>query len=301
MRKRRNYALWIGLAMLAVLLLAMFVGPELPFIDKHLSPVPHRWTAEKKLMLPIYKPSKENPLGSNKAGVDNLSMLVVGTKDTVALIGAIALLRYLIGVPLGLLARKGKGIAALAVGILNQCFSFLPAIFSAALVMSVPLLLFNSHRLFWVLLLLALIEAGRVADLVAVRTRDLAKEPYFEAGHALGLSSRRMIRNYYLPGLLPEIMVGFCLDLGKVMLLLGQLGVLGIFLTQKWVEVNYMTKVFVDTSVNWIGILASHRSEIFMGKFSFVFYPALAILFVVLTFNLIGEGLRSRYLSKRQA
>ncbi|WP_438432277.1 ABC transporter permease subunit [Gorillibacterium sp. sgz500922] len=301
MRRRRNLPLAVGLAMLAVLLLAMFLGPELPFVDKKLTPVPHRWTEAHKLILPKYKPSAANPLGSDKSGVDNLSMLVVGTRDTVALIAAIAALRYLIGVPLGLLARKGTGFASAAVQVLNRMFAFLPTVFSAALLLSAPFLLFSDHRLFWVLCLLALLEAGRVADTVSVRARELAKEPYFEAGHALGLSRRRLIRRYYLPGLVPDLLIGFCQDLGKVMLLLGQLGVLSIFLTQRWVEVDYLTKVFVDTSVNWIGLLASHRADIFSGRFSFVFYPAFAILFVVFTFNLIGEGLRVRYLSKWRA
>ncbi|MEO3945262.1 ABC transporter permease subunit [Gorillibacterium sp. CAU 1737] len=301
MKNSRNWFLRIGLALLLLLLFFMFLGPELPFVDKTLTPVPSRWTADKKLVLPKYKPSPENPLGSNKNGVDNLSMLVMGTKETVYLIVTIAFLRYLIGVPLGLLARKGKGFFSFLVAVLNQTFSFLPTLISAVLILSAPFLLFSDHRLFWVLFLLAFIEAGRVADLVAVRTRDLTREPYMEAGRVLGLSSWRMIKNYYLPGLLPEIIVGFTLDVGKVMLLIGQLGVLSIFITQDWMETGYYFKEFVDKSINWVGILAANRADIFMGKFSFIFYPALAIMYVVLTFNLIGEGLRVRYLSKRRA
>lgn len=64
---------------------------------------------KQKLTLPPYKPSSKNWLGSDKRGVDNLSKLVVTAKDTILLVLAITAVRYAIGVPLGLIARKKRG------------------------------------------------------------------------------------------------------------------------------------------------------------------------------------------------
>ena len=83
----------------------------MPFIDKDLNKEPSRWVmkdGKQKLTLPPYKPSPKNWLGSDKRGVDNLSKLVVTAKDTILLVLTITSVRYAIGVPLGLIARKKK-------------------------------------------------------------------------------------------------------------------------------------------------------------------------------------------------
>lgn len=294
MKKEKNIPLWIGVSLLAILVFTMFVGPYLPFIDKELQGEPHRWVG-KKLHLPAYSPSPDNILGSDKKGVDNLSKLVVGAKETIFIILTIAVIRYLIGVPLGLLARRKKGISHFLVTLLNKVCSFLPSVFLVVLLLALPVLLFSTSRLYWALIIIAVVEAGRVAVTVQAKANRISKELYVEAGTALGLSSKRMIRKYYIPEMVPELIVNFCTDLGKVTILLGQLAVLNLFLSQKWVEVNYYVWQFVNTQFNWATLISNHRTEIYMGKFAFVFYPAFAMMFAILTFNMLGEGFRRKF------
>ena len=108
----KNFPLWIGSILLAFFVFVMLAGPYMPFIDKDLKKEPSRWVmkdGKQKLTLPPYKPSSKNWLGSDKRGVDNLSKLVVTAKDTILLVLAITAVRYAIGVPLGLIARKKRG------------------------------------------------------------------------------------------------------------------------------------------------------------------------------------------------
>ncbi|WP_028594917.1 ABC transporter permease subunit [Paenibacillus assamensis] len=295
----RNIPLWIGGTMLAFLLFVMFAGPHLPFVNKELTPEKHRWNADRtKLTMPPYKPSAINPLGSDKAGVDNLSKLIVGAKSTVLFVLAVTLVRYLIAVPLGLLARKQKGFTYSVVTSMNQVFSYLPALFFAALLLSNPLIQYGDYRLLKVITILAFIEVFRVAYVIQQQTHQISYEPYMEAGASLGLSNKRLAVGYYMPALLPELIINFCIDVGKVMLLVGQLGVLSIFLTHDWVEVEVYTKKFINTSTDWMSLLGAHRKDIYHNKFGFVFFPALAIMYVILTFNILGEGFR-RYFSRR--
>lgn len=297
MKKRKNVPLWIGTGLLFFLLFVMFAGPHLPMIDKDLKRETSRWVDKPggKLEMPAFAPSAKNLLGSDKKGVDNLSKLVMAAKETIYIILGITAIRYAIGVPLGLLARKKKGFFHFVVALLNQMFSYLPSIFSVVLLLALPVLLFSPNRLFWSLFILAIVEAGRVAVTVQAKADRISRETYVEAGEALGLSSKRMIRAYYIPDMLPELIVNFCADLGKVTVLLGQLAVLNIFLDQKWMEVNYYTMQFVNTQFNWATLISTHRTEIYMGKFAFVFYPACAMMLAVLTFNLLGEGLRRKF------
>lgn len=291
----KNITLLIGAAMLAILVFFMFFGPELPFVDKELQEVKHRFNENNRLQLPPYPPSALNPLGSDKSGVDLLSKLILGTKSTILIVLTITTVRYLIAIPLGLMARRKKGIAHFIVNSLNQVFSFLPSIFSAVLLVSVPFIQNSGNRLWWVIFFVAVIEAGRVAHIVQERTHKLSRELYVEAGNSLGLSPWRMSKSYYMPAILPELIVNFCLDMGKVMLIIGQMGVLSIFLTHQWIEVNYFTPKFLNTSLDWASLLAEHRAEIYVNKFGFIFYPAAAIAFSILTFNILGEGLRRHF------
>ncbi|GGA26286.1 ABC transporter permease [Paenibacillus physcomitrellae] len=283
---RRNIMLWVGCLMLAILLFVIFVGPYLPFID--VTPVPSRLSDSGKLTLPPYKYSAENPLGSDKFGVDNLSRIVVGAKETLLLAGSIALLRYVIGFPLGVMARNKKGGAHNLISILNHVFSFFPTLIAAAAFMSLPLLVQVHLRTFWIVLFLAFIEVGRVAVLVQQQTSRISQELYIEAGNALGLSPLRMAKNHYLPAMTPELIVNLCLDFGKSVLLIGQLGVLHIFIAQRYSSFAGM----LNTSNDWGSMLAAHISEIFVSKFQYVLIPSTAILFAILTFNVLGEGLR---------
>lgn len=290
----KNVPLFVGIGMISILVVLMLFGPYLPFVDHELVEVKHRWSENKRLELPPYPPSKHNWLGSDKNGVDLLSKIVLGAKETLLIVLSISLLRYVVGVPLGLLARHKKGVSHLIVNSLNQVFSFIPTILAAILLLSFPPIQNSQHRLFFAVGILAFIEVGRVAQVMAERANQIGKEEYIEAGNALGLSSRRMARSYYLPALAPEVIVNFCIDLGKAMLLIGQLGVLQIFLQHVWVEVNFFTPKYLNTSLNWSALLAEHRKEVLSSRFGFVFYPAAFIAFSILAFNLLGEGLRRR-------
>lgn len=294
----KNFPLWIGGALLAFFVFVMLAGPYMPFIDKDLNKEPSRWVmkdGKQKLTLPPYKPSAQNWLGTDKRGVDNLSKLVVTAKDTILLVLGITAVRYAIGIPLGLLARKKKGFIHQLITFWNQMCSYLPPVFASALLLALPFFLFSQQRMGWAILILASVEAGRVAITIQQQTHKMASEPYMEAGTALGLRTRTLTKNYYVPILFPEVIVNFCLDMGKVMLLLGQLAIVNIFLGHEWKEVNYYVMEFVETGYNWATILSKHRSDIWLGKFGFVVYPAFAMMLLIITFNLLGEGLRRRF------
>ncbi|MEK3733043.1 MULTISPECIES: ABC transporter permease [Paenibacillus] len=291
----KNVPLWLGGFLIAFLLFVAFIGPYLPMIDMELNQERSRWVTEDKLALPAFKPSAKNWLGTDKNGVDNLSKLVVAAKSTLFMVTAIAVVRYLIGVPLGLLARKKRGFFHSLVSFMEQIFSFMPPIFAAALLLAIPFFLFTENRIAWAIVILAAVEAGRVATTVQEQANQLSREPFMEAGIALGLTSRKLMRNYYLPALVPQLIVNFCMDMGKAMLLLGQLAIIGIFISHEWKEVEEYTMQFVETGVNWATLLSSNRMDIYLGKMEFVIYPAGAMMLAIIAFNLFGEGLRRHF------
>lgn len=80
-----------------------------------------------------FPPSFENPLGTDNDGRDLLSLLIIGTKDTLRYIFLITIIRYLVAIPLAFLAAPKKGLAYMVAGTWNSLFSSIPTIFAAIL------------------------------------------------------------------------------------------------------------------------------------------------------------------------
>lgn len=287
--------LWIGLGMLTLLLAVALFGPYLPFIDSSLKEERYR-VENGHLVKAPYEISWENPLGSSKFGVDNLSRIVIGARETLLIVLTVSVLRYAIGIPLGLLARRRRGVAHALLTWLNQLFSSVPTLLMTVLLAAIPFFLFSSGRLYWMIGIMALVEIGRVGYIVQQQAAALAHEPYMEAGRALGLRHFRLLKAYYIPALLPEMIVHFCLDLGKVIILIGQLGVLTVYLNPGSAEAGLNNEFeFVNTAHDWGSMISDHVPDLNYGQFGSIMVPVLAIVYAVLAFSLLGEGLRRRF------
>lgn len=276
--------------MFAFLMIIMILGPFLPHIDpelhKHLV-----WIKGDDIKVPPYPPSIKYPFGSTEDGTDLLSLIVLGTRDTFILVFEITIIRYLIAVPLGLAASRKKGPFHWILTGWNNVFSALPPLFSAILLLTAPFLLFNSHRLMWAMFLIALVEAGRVGYIIQQQSYAVSQRLYIDAVKTLGLKPSKIYYQHYLPVLLPEIIVLFFIDLGRVLLLIGQLGIFSIFISEKWVQTGFSNAKLVNLNHNWATLLASARGNI-LAHFWIGFFPAFAIAFSIFAFNLLGEGLR---------
>ncbi|MCT8136323.1 ABC transporter permease subunit [Anaerobacillus sp. CMMVII] len=248
-----------------------------------------------------FPPSLSNPFepfGTDTLGRDLLSLIVLGTKDTLILVLLITVIRYAVAIPLALSAIKQKGPTFWLLTSWNSVFSALPTIFSAVILMNLPFVIFAENRLIIVILILALIEVGRVSYLIQQEGFMLSNELFVEAGITIGNSQLGLYWRYYLPALLPSIITNFFLDLGKVMLLIGQLGIFSIFIEQSWIQLANVSGELQNSSYNWASILGESRGTLRRAPW-ITFFPALAITFTIISFYFIGEGLRAHF-TRRQ-
>ncbi len=298
---KKNVMLWIGGLMLVLLFGIALLGPYLPFIDTDLKAERFRMENGHLIQAP-YDFSAKNPLGSSKFGVDNLSRIVVGARQTLLIVFAVSLLRYVIGIPLGLLAERKKGAARALLSWLNGVFSSVPTLLMTVLLAAVPFFLFSSGRLYWMIAIMALVESGRVGYIVQQQAAAITRESYTEAGRALGLRPIRLLKAYYIPALLPEMIVNFCLDLGKVLILIGQLGVLTVYLNPGSAEAGMNNEFeFVNTANDWGSMISDHIPDMNTGHFGSIMIPVFAIVYSVLAFSMFGEGLRRKFNSTKRA
>jgi peptide/nickel transport system permease protein len=290
-----NKALWVGSFMLIILFLMATVGPTLPFVDQELDKEFYRYE-NGKLVIPPFAPSDINIFGTDSEGRDLLSMIVIGTKETLVVVFVIAILRYLIAIPLAIIASKQSGFMFWTLHGWNQLFSGLPTLFAAILLVNMPFVAISDQRTLWFIIIIAVLEVGRVGYIFQQQAYGLSHTPFVEAGRMIGNGTLGIYKRYYWPYLFPQIIVNFVLDLGRVMLLIGQLGFFNLFISQTLLPSDTGI-VIQNTSHDWPTLLADSRLFL-RDKIWVPFWPAFAIAFSVITFNLFGEGLR-QYFERR--
>ncbi|WP_157860738.1 ABC transporter permease subunit [Bacillus sp. LL01] len=241
-----------------------------------------------------FPPSADFPLGSDHEGRNMVSLLVIGAKDTLMLIFLITAIRYLVGITLGAIASLGGRVISNVLNVWDQIFSSMPVIFFAILAFNLPLLIYAENRFWIVIFSIALVEVGRVGVTIRDQLLHVKNKPYIDAARTVGLTNFGLAKNHFLPTLLPTMLVNFCFDIGRVALIIGQLGIFSIFITMEFVEVQTGLYQISNTSFNWPTILGDARKDIYTA----VWIPAaaaFAIMYVILTFNILGEGLRRHF------
>ncbi|WP_078544956.1 ABC transporter permease [Litchfieldia alkalitelluris] len=289
----KNKELTLGLILFAFLLLVTYIGPHLPFIDTDFEEGRIRFYEETGTFAKApHPPSNEDWLGTDSEGRDMLSLLVLGAKDTLYFMIACTFIKYLFAVPLGLLATKGKGVTYFFLSTWNSVLSGIPLIFMALILLNMPLFNYTTERFLLVVFTIALLEIGKVGMVFQQLAASISKKPYIDAAITIGSKQRTIIFGHYLPVLGPQIFINFMMDLGRMALIVGQLGVLKIFIDYAFYIGG--TPPIQNTSYNWGSLLGDTKNDILNATWIPLF-PALAITYVIFTFNLLGEGLRKKW------
>jgi peptide/nickel transport system permease protein len=127
------------------------------------------------------------------------------------------------------------------------------------------------------MLAIAIVYLPRFIRLVRAAILVEREQTYIEAGHALGVSQRRLLFRHLLPNVLSAIMVQATLGLAEAILEAAALSFLGLGATPPTPE--------------WGAMLSEGRAYLRLAPWV-TFFPGLAIFLIVVSFNLLGDGLR---------
>lgn len=294
----RNHALFCFGSFLLLLLMAItFAGPYLPFVDRELTTITYILNEEKKPVIPPYPPSGDYLFGTDKSGRDLLSLLILGAKETMLMVVCITFLRYVLAIPISFLAHKKWMGTHLFLNWLNGLLSYIPTIIMVMLLAMLPPLLLSEYRPLILVLIIALAEMPRAAEMIKLEFNQISSKEYIFGGIAAGASPIRLFRIYYLPFLYSKLLVYMVTDLGKVMFLLGQLGFVGIFISQDFVQSIIGDWQLVNNSISWPMMMVKAFEDI-RGPIWIPFFSAFAMTYVILTFNIFAEGLKSFFKRK---
>ncbi|HSR49163.1 MAG TPA: ABC transporter permease subunit, partial [Anaerolineales bacterium] len=255
---------------------------------------------EGKIGAPPYPPSTTFPWGTDYIGRDMQALVLYGARQTLTLALLVVAARLVIGILGGMIAGWWHGgvFDRLVMWTLSVWAAFPITLFAMILILAIGI----EKGMPTFVLALCFVGWGEIAQSVRSEVIALRGKPYLEGARAVGVPPEGILRQHILPNLAPSLLVLAALEMGAVLLLLAELGFLGIFLGGGYRvmigEVGRMVPVIAHYSdvPEWSALLANIRQ--WWRSYPWLAWsPAIAFSVAILTFNLWGEALR-RFLER---
>jgi peptide/nickel transport system permease protein len=274
-RVLRNWSVRIGASVLLVMLLVALAAPWLGTVD------PSLFDAGSRDLLPGM-PGEITTLegetlqhtflmGSDSFGRDIYSRVIYGTRVSLVVGIATALLALAAGIACGLAAGYLRWLD----GVLMRFMDGIMAI--PAILIAIALVALWRGSLVTVVIAIAVPEIPRVTRLVRSLVLTIREEPYVEAAIALGTPTRKILFGHILPNCIAPLIVQGTFTCAFAILVEAVLSFLGVGLPPD-----------IPT---WGNIMAEGRAQ-FVSFPHNVFFPGVFLAITVLAVNMLGDGLR---------
>ncbi len=253
----------VGLVMLfglvAIALLAPWLTPYDPTyqdFDRHLLP-------------PV---SPGHPLGTDELGRDLLARILYGSRISLLVGACSVLIGTFLGTVIGLISGYyGKRTDAILMRLMDMMMTFPTLLLAIAIVASLGSSLFN------LMIAIGVSNVPRFARLVRGEVLKLKGLDYVEAARATGASHVRIMLRYLLPNLAGTLIVMVTLRIGVAILVESSLAYLGLGVP--------------PPTPTWGGMVSRGQRYLLLAPWMSL-VPGLAIVVLVFSINLFGDGLR---------
>ncbi len=258
--RRRGAMLGMAIVLLfiAVALLAAWIAPH--------DPIATSWKAVRKA------PSSAYLFGTDELGRDVLSRVVWGARASL-LAGLVSVsISMALGVPIGLLAGYVGGWTDALVSRLTDAMLAVPF-----LILAIALAAFLGPSLSNAMVAIGVSATPVFIRLTRAQVLAVKVEDYIEAARAVGNPHWRIALRHVLPNILPPLIVQATLAIAAAIIAEASLSFLGLGQqppAPSWGSMLNTAKNYVDNAP-WMAI-----------------WPGLSIFLLVLSFNLLGDGLR---------
>ena len=250
---------------LAVVLLMVFVAVFAPLLAPY-DPTAQSWTAVRKA------PSAAHWFGTDEAGRDILSRIIWGARASLMAGLTSVGIAMAIGVPLGLAAGFLGGFVD---GLISR---FTDAMLACPfLILAIALAAFLGPSLTNAMLAGGITATPFFIRLTRGQVLSIKGEDYVEAARAMGNPRWRVAARHILPNILPQLMVQATLTIAMAIIAEASMSFLGLGLqppAPSWGSMLNSAQRFLSNAP-WMAL-----------------WPGIAIFATVLSFNLLGDGLR---------
>jgi len=295
-RTRPSFRLEVNapLVLGGVIVLGLFVvvlfGPLFAPANPYLAGQQSTMVVDGSLATPPFPPMPGIPLGTDQWGRDILSMLLYGTRNTLVACLFIAMARVILGSALGMLAGWNENrIVDRAVMGLIEATTALPALLTG-MILIFALGIQRGITVF--IFALCFVGWAEIAQYIRSEFMVVRRKPFIEGARVVGLTGVGIAVRHILPNVLPALVIIAVLEMGAVLMILGELGFIGVFIGGGgWVQIADTTVLNIPDIPEWGSMMAGAR-QYARSRTWMVLYPAVAFFLAVLGFNLLGEGLR---------
>lgn len=259
---RLNLSTWIGLTIVVLLVLAAVFAP---LLATHAP-------SKQNIMQQLATPGADYWLGADQFGRDIWTRLLYGARYSLTIGFFAILIAMIVGSFIGMVAGYiGGRIDIISMQVMDVVLAFPSLILGLALVALMGATLTN---IIIAIAFTATPAFARIARAGVITQRD---REYVQACKAMGFSGPRILFRHILPAILPEVMVMSSLWMATAVRTEASLAFIGLGLA--------------PPTPTWGGMVRDGFDNI-LSAFHLAIIPSLAILLLVLAFNLIGDGLR---------
>src|SRR6266567_6877339 len=261
---RRRGAIF-GLAVIAAFVLLAVAAPWVTPYD----PIAQSWMTVRKA------PSAVHWFGTDEVGRDVLTRVVFGARASL-MAGVISIgIALTIGVPLGLVAGYLGGFVDALISRLTDAMLACPF-----LILAIALAAFLGPSLTNAMIAIGISATPIFIRLTRAQVLQVKVEDYIEAARAVGNSHLRIALRHILPNVVPPLIVQATLAVAAAIIAEAALSFLGLGQqppAPSWGSMLNTAKNYIDNAP-WMAI-----------------WPGLSIFLLVLSFNLLGDGLRDAF------
>jgi peptide/nickel transport system permease protein len=216
-------------------------------------------------------PSLTHPLGTDNLGRDLMSRVIFGARVSLFVSLTAVLAGGAVGTLLGILAGYYRRAEGWIMRLMDVMLSF-PGVIVALTIIAILGPSLNN-----VILAIAIYQIPLYARLAHGLTLSVKNQPFVKAGQSIGLTDRRLLWRYILPNCVSPLIVQTSLLIPAAIMTAATLSFLGLGVPPPTAEWGSM----LQNSLQWART-APHIMVI----------PGLALMLVVLGFNILGDGLR---------
>ncbi len=261
---RKNRMAMGGLVIMILLYVVTLITPLI---------APYDPAAQGDIVMTRYlPPSAEHLMGTDKFGRDIFSRVLFGARISLS-IGFIAVgISITLGTLLGAVAGYFGGLTD---GVLMRLTDMMLS-FPRLVLLIVVIALFEPS-IWLVVTVLGLTGWMGTARIVRGEVLSLREREFVQAARALGMGDTRIILRHVIPNTLAPVIVSATLGIGQTILTEASLSFLGLGVQ--------------PPTPSW-GNMVSDGRDALVTAWWIATFPGLAIVFTVIAFNLLGDGLR---------
>jgi peptide/nickel transport system permease protein len=220
-------------------------------------------------------PSAAHWFGTDTIGRDLLTRIIFGFRLSLVMAALVLAISMPVGVVLGLVAGYAGGwIEFLIMRITDVFLSIPPLVLAMAIMGFLPATLTNA------MLAVTVMWWPWYTRLVYNVVRSEAREGYVLAAEVIGASPFHVMFREILPNCTPSVLTKLTIDVGFVVLIVSSLSFLGLG---------------VQPPTPDLGSMVADGAKYMPDAWWLTVFPALAIMILVLGFNLLGDGLREAF------